>query len=88
MLVIYGSEFGGSGMLLPILVVAHGFWALHAILSSVLIALGRVGEIAWVSAAAIMPASVIFTGAIYLHGAVGARSLAPWCQPSFVRSSA
>jgi stage V sporulation protein B len=72
MLVIYGSEFGGSGMLLPILVVAHGFWALHAILSSVLIALGRVGEIAWVSAAAIMPASVIFTGAIYLYAAVGA----------------
>ena len=74
-------------MLLPILVVAHGFWALHAILSSVLIALGRVGEIAWVSAAAIMPASVIFTGAIYLHGAVGA-AVASALVPSFVRSSA
>jgi stage V sporulation protein B len=72
MLLVYGSAFGGSGVLLPILVVAHGFWALHAILSSVLIALGRVGEIAWISAAAIVPASVIFTGAIYLYAAVGA----------------
>jgi stage V sporulation protein B len=72
MLLVYGSEFGGGGTLLPILVIAHGFWALHAILSSVLIALGRAGEIALVSAAAIVPASVIFTGSIYLHGAVGA----------------
>jgi O-antigen/teichoic acid export membrane protein len=72
MLLVYGSEFGAGGMLLPILVIAHGFWALHAILSSVLIALGRVGEIALVSAAAIVPACAIFTGAIYLHGAVGA----------------
>jgi O-antigen/teichoic acid export membrane protein len=72
MLLVYGSEFGGGGALLPILVIAHGFWALHAILSSVLIALGRVGEIALVSAAAIVPACAILTGAIYLHGAVGA----------------
>jgi O-antigen/teichoic acid export membrane protein len=69
---VYGSEFAGGGMLLPILVIAHGFWALHAILSSVLIALGRVGEIALVSAVAIVPACAIFAGAIYLHGAVGA----------------
>jgi stage V sporulation protein B len=72
MLFVYGSQFEGGGVLLPILVIAHGFWALHAILSAVLIALGRVGEIASVSAAAIVPACAILTGAIYLHGAVGA----------------
>jgi O-antigen/teichoic acid export membrane protein len=72
MLLVYGSEFKGGGMLLPILVVAHGFWALHAILSSVLIALGRVGDIALVSAAAIAPACTIFAVAIHFHGAFGA----------------
>ena len=37
-----------------------------------LIALGRVNEIASVSAAAIAPSCAILTGAIHLHGAVGA----------------
>jgi O-antigen/teichoic acid export membrane protein len=72
MLLVYGSEFAGGGILLPILVIAHGFWALHAILSSVLIALGRVVTMAWVSAVAIVPACAILAGAIYVQGAVGA----------------
>jgi hypothetical protein len=38
----------------------------------VLIALGRAREIALVSAAAIVPACALLTGAVYLHGAVGA----------------
>jgi O-antigen/teichoic acid export membrane protein len=72
MLLVYGSGFAGGAILLPILVIAQGFWALHAILSSVLIALGRAREIALVSAAAIVPACALLTGAVYLHGAVGA----------------
>jgi O-antigen/teichoic acid export membrane protein len=72
MLLVYGSEFGGGGNLLPILVIASGFWALHAILSSVLIALGRMVGIALVSVAAIVPACALLTGAVYLHGAIGA----------------
>jgi stage V sporulation protein B len=72
MLLVYGSEFGGGGRLLPILVIAHGLWALHAILGSVLIALGRVGAIALATAAAIVPACALFAFAIHFHGALGA----------------
>jgi O-antigen/teichoic acid export membrane protein len=72
MLLVCGSEFGGGGRLLPILVIAHGLWALHAVLGSVLIALGRVGEIALVTAAAIVPACALFAVAIPCHGVFGA----------------
>jgi hypothetical protein len=33
MLLIYASDFAEGGTLMPILVVAHGFWAIHAILA-------------------------------------------------------
>ena len=89
MLLVYGSEFAGGGMMLPILVIAHGLWAVHAILGSVLIA-ARDG---WarsrlVSAAAIVPACALFAGAVYLHGAFGAAvACALAALPLSVRSS-
>ena len=51
-LIIIGAS---GGHLLPILVLAHGFWATHRILASVLIALGRVRTIAWITAAWLVP---------------------------------
>jgi stage V sporulation protein B len=72
MLLVYASDFAGGGTLLPILVVAHGFWAIHAILASVLIALGRVRVMASITALSILPACGIFAVAIHFQGALGA----------------
>lgn len=72
MLLVYGDAFADGGRLLPILVVAHGFWAVHAILASVLIALGQVRVIAIIAALSIVPACGIFAGAIGSYGALGA----------------
>ena len=77
---IYSNQYAGGGVLLSILLIAHGLWALHAILGSVLLALGRVRASAAVMGLLILPAVPMFTAGVHFYGGLGA-AVANVCLP-------
>jgi len=77
---IYSNQYAGGGVLLSILLIAHGLWALHAILGSVLLALGRVRACAAVMGLLILPAVPMFVAGVHLYGGLGA-AVANVCLP-------
>lgn len=72
MQLIYSSKYAGGGGILAVLVVAHGFWALQAILASVLVAAGKARTLGLVMAFLALAAVPVLAGLIHLAGATGA----------------
>ncbi|MFB3903564.1 MAG: oligosaccharide flippase family protein [Acidobacteriota bacterium] len=72
MRLIYGAKYAGGGPLLALLLVSEGFNTVAAILGSVLVAVGRVWQAAWISCLSIL-ASVALISLLALElGAAGA----------------
>jgi O-antigen/teichoic acid export membrane protein len=69
---VYSNKFSGGGILLSILLVAHGFWAIQAILGFILIAAGQVRKGAAVMGLSLLPALPIFVIFVHYLGSVGA----------------
>lgn len=77
---VYSNQYAGGGLLLSILLVAHGLWAIHAILGSVLIAAGHVRTSAMMMGFCILPAVPLFIIFVGFYGSIGA-ALANVCLP-------
>ena len=77
---IYSNQYAGGGVLLSVLLIAHGLWALHAILGSVLIALGCARASAAVMGLLILPAVPMFVAGVHWYGGLGA-AIANVCLP-------
>lgn len=77
---VYSNQYAGGGLVLSILLVAHGLWAIHAILGSVLIATGHVRASAMMIGFCILPAVPLFAILVGCYGSVGA-ALANVCLP-------
>jgi O-antigen/teichoic acid export membrane protein len=69
---VYSNKFTGGGMLLSILLVSQGLWAVHAILGSVLVAADQARKIAAVMGLSILPSLPIFVICVSLWGSLGA----------------
>lgn len=77
---IYSNKYAGGGLLLSILLVAHGLWAMHAILGSVLLAAGHVRASAGIMGLCILPAIPLFMAGVHVYGGLGA-AIANICIP-------
>jgi O-antigen/teichoic acid export membrane protein len=69
---VYSNQFTGGGVVLSMLLVSQGLWAVHATFGSVLIAAGKARNIAAVMGLSIMPALPIFAVLVYFWGNLGA----------------
>jgi O-antigen/teichoic acid export membrane protein len=72
MQLIYSADFSGGGTILAILIIAHGMWAMQAILAAALVAAGK-ARILGAVMLLVMPAALpAMSGLIYLAGGIGA----------------
>ena len=69
---VYSGKFAGGGLLLSLLLVSQGFWAVHAILGSALLAAGRARQLTTLMSLSIIPALSVFVIFVYLWGSRGA----------------
>ena len=72
MRLIYSSRYSGGGTILAILIMAHGMWAMQAILAAALVAAGKariLGAVVFLTMPVALPA---MSGLIYLAGGIGA----------------
>ena len=69
---VYSNTFTGGGILLSILLVSQGLWAVHAVLGSVLVAADQARKIAAVMGLSILPALPMFVIFVSLWGSLGA----------------
>lgn len=85
MQLLYSHHYSGGGLILSVLLVAHGLWAVHAILAFVLVAAGQVGKLALMMAAWLLPALVLFVTLTNAYQGLGA-ALANVCVPALANS--
>ena len=69
---VYSGKFAGGGLLLSLLLVGQGFWAVHAILGSALLAAGSARQLATIMGVSLIPALPVFVILVYLWGSLGA----------------
>jgi O-antigen/teichoic acid export membrane protein len=69
---VYSSKYVGGDLVRVVLVSAHGFWAIQAILAAVLVALGRAWIVAIVTAVSVLASVPLLVGLIRVAGATGA----------------
>ncbi len=69
---VYSHTYAGGGILMSILLVAHGLWAAHAILGATLLAAGQVRSSAGIMGLLLVPAVPLFALGIQQYGSVGA----------------
>ncbi len=69
---IYTSEYSGAANILVILTIAHGLWAIQAILAAVLIAVDRMRGFAALMAVTMVLGLPAMVGLIHIAGGIGA----------------
>ncbi|HEY4647213.1 MAG TPA: oligosaccharide flippase family protein [Steroidobacteraceae bacterium] len=69
---IYTSEYSGGASMLVILTIAHGLWAIQAIVAAVLVAVGRMRELAAIMAVTMMLGLPVMVGLIHIVEGIGA----------------
>jgi O-antigen/teichoic acid export membrane protein len=72
MQMIYSSSYSGGDAILVVLVIAHGLWAIQAILASVLIAAGKAKTLGVVMALSVMLTIPVTIGLVHAAGGSGA----------------
>lgn len=69
---IYSSRYAGGGVMLVLLTIAHGFWAVQAILGAVLVAIGRARSLGALTALTMVLHVPVLVILIHAAGALGA----------------